>query len=1025
MSRKSRCFFILLLILSFSGTAWSQAQPTVTTTNPVSGATNVMRDVFVSADVFVPNGGIDPATLTSSTAFLQRTSDLQSVSAVLNTSGGGDVIVLRPVSLLDANTSYTFQVTSGLKDITGVGFVPFMMSFTTGTGMGGTDTSVSFAKVALPNAPVKTYTSVLLGPDGKLYAGTVNGEILRFAINADGTLGAPQSITSLQTANGGSRLLIGLRFDPSSTAGNLILWASHSAFTFSARPDWAGKITRLSGVDLENVVDYVVGLPRSTRDHVTNQIDFGPDGALYFTQGSSSAMGAPDSAWDFRTEKMLNAAVLRLDVAAVTIPPLDVKTAEGGTYDPFAPGVPLTIFASGVRNAYDLCWHRNGNLYVPTNGSASGGNTPATPSPFTPPYTPRIDQAVNGPYNGPQVPALSAVSQTMNDYLFRVVQGGYYGHPNPTRNEYVLNGGNPTSGADPSQVDAYPVGTLPDRNWRGAAFDFGQHYSPDGIIEYKSNVFGGALTGKLLVVRYSGGDDIIVLTPGVNGDIINSQTGIVGFTGFVDPLDITENTTNGFLYVAEYGGQKLTLLKPIPPTPPAAPTNLTATTSSSSQINLAWTDTASNETGFRIERKLGAGGTYAEIATPAANVTSYSDTGLAASTTYYYRVRAYNATGTSAYSNEANATTSATTPPANGTGLRGQYYDNSNFTNLKVTRTDATVNFTWTGSPAAGVGADTFSVRWTGQVQARFSQTYTFYTTSDDGVRLWVNGVQIINNWTNHSATENSGTITLVANQKYDILMEHYDNTGTAVAKLSWSSASQAKQIIPQIQLYPTVTVPAAPSNLTATAVSSGQINLAWTDNANNETSFRIERSPNGSSFTEIATVAANITSYNNTGLAGSTTYFYRVRASNSGGNSAYSNTTSATTQAATSTLYEAENAVLVGAVVSNIHAGYTGTGFVDYINLSGDYIEWTVSVAAAGSYTLDFRYGNGGTTNRPLELRVNQTIVNSSLPFTSTGTWTNWSLSSAPVSLNAGTNTIRLTAIGSSGPNVDSLTVR
>lgn len=264
-----------------------------------------------------------------------------------------------------------------------------------------------------------------------------------------------------------------------------------------------------------------------------------------------------------------------------------------------------------------------------------------------------------------------------------------------------------------------------------------------------------------------------------------------------------------------------------------------------------------------------------------------------------------------------------------------------------------------------------------------------------------------------------------MANQKYDIVMEYYENTSSAVAKLSWSSASQAKQVIPQSQLYPAVTLPAAPSNLTANAVSTSQINLAWTDNANNETGFKIERSTNGANFTEITTVAANANSYNSTGLAGSTTYFYRVRASNSGGNSAYSNTASATTQTATSTLYQAENAVLVGAVVSNIHSGYTGTGFADYVNPTGDYIEWTVSVPAAGSYTLDFRYGNGGTTNRPLELRVNQTIVNGSLAFPSTGTWTNWSISSSPVSLNAGTNVIRLTAIGSSGGNVDSLTVR
>ncbi len=78
---------------------------------------------------------------------------------------------------------------------------------------------------------------------------------------------------------------------------------------------------------------------------------------------------------------------------------------------------------------------------------------------------------------------------------------------------------------------------------------------------------------------------------------------------------------------------------------------------SSSQINLSWTDNATNETGFKIERKTGAGGTYAEIATVGAGVAAYSDTGLTAATTYFYRVRATNAIGDSAYSNEASATT--------------------------------------------------------------------------------------------------------------------------------------------------------------------------------------------------------------------------------------------------------------------------------------------------------------------------------------------------------------------------------
>lgn len=148
----------------------------------------------------------------------------------------------------------------------------------------------------------------------------------------------------------------------------------------------------------------------------------------------------------------------------------------------------------------------------------------------------------------------------------------------------------------------------------------------------------------------------------------------------------------------------------------------------------------------------------------------------------------------------------ATPAPSNGTGtgLTGQYYDNMDFTTLKLTRTDATINFDWgSGSPNSAIGADTFSVRWTGQVQPRYSQTYTFYTNSDDGVRLWVNGQQIINNWTDHAPTENSGAIALTAGQKYNITLEYYENGGGAAIRLYWSSPSQAKEIIPQSQLYP------------------------------------------------------------------------------------------------------------------------------------------------------------------------------------------------------------------------------
>lgn len=414
---------------------------------------------------------------------------------------------------------------------------------------------VAFEKVDLPTTQGPQYTTVTMGPDGRLYATVNNGEIRRWPLNADGTTGQPEIITTLRDAEGGNRLLIGMVFDHASTSDHLIAWVSHATFGFSGMEDWGGKITRLSGPNLQNVESYVEGLPRSSRDHVTNGLAIGPDRAIYFLQGSNSSMGAPDSAWANRPERLLTAAVLRLDPALVGSPPLDVRTGAGGSYDPYDPGAALTIFATGVRNAYDLLWHSNGRLYVPVNGSGSDHKTPAGAS--------GAACGDGSTYEGPVVSGLSNVG-VQSDYLYRIEEGGYYGHPNPTRCEFVMNGGNPTPATDPAEVGEYPVGTSPDANYRGIAYDFGLHRSPNGVIEYARCVFDGALHGKLLVIRYSQGDDIIVLTPGgPDGDIVAAETGVGGFGGFSNPLDLTENTGNGNLYVAEYGGTRITLLRPL------------------------------------------------------------------------------------------------------------------------------------------------------------------------------------------------------------------------------------------------------------------------------------------------------------------------------------------------------------------------------------------------------------------------------------------------------------------------------
>jgi hypothetical protein len=148
-------------------------------------------------------------------------------------------------------------------------------------------------------------------------------------------------------------------------------------------------------------------------------------------------------------------------------------------------------------------------------------------------------------------------------------------------------------------------------------------------------------------------------------------------------------------------------------------------------------------------------------------------------------------------------------PPGSGTGLRARYYNDpgtgARFATLVLTRTDPTVNFAWgTGSPGPGVQVDNFSVRWTGQVQAVATGNYTFSTTSDDGVRLWVNGQLVIDNWTDHPPTTNtSAAVALVADTKYDLKMEYYEHGVDATAKLLWAYPGQTQTVIPQARLYP------------------------------------------------------------------------------------------------------------------------------------------------------------------------------------------------------------------------------
>ncbi len=268
-----------------------------------------------------------------------------------------------------------------------------------------------------------------------------------------------------------------------------------------------------------------------------------------------------------------------------------------------------------------------------------------------------------------------------------------------------------------------------------------------------------------------------------------------------------------------------------------APSNLTANSGgSTNQATLNWTDNATNEDGYTVERSSDGGATWSPLATLAANSTSYLDSGLAAGSTCVYRVRAFKGTVTSAYSNQA----SATTVPLAPTGLTA------------TTVSASQISLTWndvTGETGFKIERSTDGVNWT-QIGTTAVNVTSYQSTGLSGGTTYYYRVR---------ATDAGGD-------------SGYSNQASATTPVA-------------------PTTPAAPSNLTATAVASNQVVLAWQDNSTNETGFIIERSSNGGkSWSQVGQIGTDITTFTDTSVSARKTYLYRVRAFNSGGTSAASN---------------------------------------------------------------------------------------------------------------------------------------
>jgi hypothetical protein len=198
---------------------------------------------------------------------------------------------------------------------------------------------------------------------------------------------------------------------------------------------------------------------------------------------------------------------------------------------------------------------------------------------------------------------------------------------------------------------------------------------------------------------------------------------------------------------------------------------------------------------------------------------------------------------------------------AQGTGLSAEYYTNAsstytssanfNPTNLVLTRIDPTVDFVWGNTTNPFPNSGYYSVRWSGQVQPEYSETYYFVANTDDGVKLWVNDQLIVDSWVRRSASDSVGTISLQAGVRYNVRMEYFNYGGTAGAHLSWYSPSQPKQVIPATRLY-SATTAASPAVVTSPLAAVGFLGQPFTytvTGANSASGYTASGLPPGLSF--------------------------------------------------------------------------------------------------------------------------------------------------------------------------------
>lgn len=481
------------------------------------------------------SNGLKLPSITSETVRLLDAAG-KPVDVKLGSDIEGDVVNIRPSRNLTRQTTYTIEVTSKLLDKAGAPVVAFRSTFTTGADLPQAASGNGFRYTKTRIDDEHGPTAIAVGPDGNVYVSTYNGILNRLRI--DPKTGLSSGKEKLLTIPG--KKILGLAFDPGANIAELTAWITYDDRKAELENEgtFSGVVSRIkipaageTGSATET--PYIVGLPSGW--HPLNGGTFGPDNRLYVSVGSMNRLGDDP----VRPETPLSSAVVVADVRSAQFNggrlPLNVQTAAPVKYDPHAADAPLKLYATGFRQMYRVCWHSNGNLYggVNQNDGTGRSDTPSRPG----------------------VPALHSVFP--DEDLVRIVEGGYYGHPNPSRNQYVLLGGNPTADVDPWEVPQYPVGVLPEPNFNPGNLIFNlktiNGTSANGCTEY---TLPGPLQGRLLICFYEASHTVHTFAFNRSGTAVTDNRPLLTAQGdnltFTQPLDVAVHPS-GRIYVADFG----------------------------------------------------------------------------------------------------------------------------------------------------------------------------------------------------------------------------------------------------------------------------------------------------------------------------------------------------------------------------------------------------------------------------------------------------------------------------------------